>query len=89
MRTTLNDRGEVLIYFKHVRTFPASQGTICTIEWHGNKIQHSSILNPKDQFCKAKGRIISLTKALKVSPFTKEERRIIWNTYFANTKKIK
>lgn len=37
---------------------------------------------PPDQFCKATGRRIALTKALKASNLTKEERREVWTEYF-------
>ena len=35
-----------------------------------------------DQFVKEVGRRIALTRALASSPLNKEDRRIVWTTYF-------
>lgn len=37
----------------------------------------------KDQFSKETGRKISMTKALENAGFSKEERTVFWETYFA------
>jgi len=38
-------------------------------------------VNPKDNFCKEKGRKISLARALKECEFEKKDRTIFWNEY--------
>jgi len=40
-----------------------------------------AIVHPKDNFCKEKGRQISLTKALNNLKFEREDRTIFWNEY--------
>lgn len=48
----------------------------------------STILHPKDKdkYNKAIGRELSLSKALRVTTFTKEERKVIWMSYLKQFK---
>ena len=41
-----------------------------------------------DNFCKATGRKVALTKALKTSGFSKAQRKAIWDAYFSRDKKL-
>jgi hypothetical protein len=49
-------------------------------------IAEVAICSPKDNFCKATGRKIALTKVMK-NFNDKEFRTAIWNKYFSLTKK--
>ena len=62
-------------------------GTYCTIEKEDKKYESFAQLSLKDNFHKAKGRRISLKKALSKTEFNKQERCYIWNEYFKICKK--
>ena len=45
--------------------------------------QGESSCHPKDNFNKETGRKVALQKALAKTPFDKNQRRQVWNNYFA------
>jgi len=64
------------------------KSTSCVIKLEdGTKlITGIAFLHPKDNFCKATGRKVSLARALKLYGFSKEERKKFWSDYFRQVK---
>ena len=64
--------------------FRLSFGTKCTIHniTTNVEIEEWSELNPKDQYCRNKGRKIALAKAMKFAFFDRETRKLFWDAYF-------
>ena len=58
----------------------STKETICQLVDKDNKVVTSGIAKAfhKDNFCKATGRKLSLTRALKKSNFNKLERTAVW-----------
>jgi len=56
--------------------------TICVLENNGEILSHGQAsCSPKDNFCRATGRKLSLARALQGFYFTKEQRQEIWEAY--------
>lgn len=87
MKIKLTNDVTVTIYWKHIKN-EKPFGTWCIIEFDGTKkrLEQRSMVGSKDQFCKAKGRVVSLTKALKFLNFSKSDRTLIWQEYLKTTK---
>lgn len=59
--------------------------TICYLTFDDNPpIEATAFCSIGDQFCKAVGRKISLTRALEKANIDKTERRKIWDMYLEN-----
>jgi len=56
--------------------------TFCFIENNENKtFVGAAFCNPKDNFCRATGRKLSLARAMKNAQLPKEARTVIWEIY--------
>ena len=86
MTIKINDK-EYRVQFEYPdEPYPAGKITIC----HINDMVHFAgiaLCNPKDQFCKATGRKIALSHALKSIGLDKPARRQFWAEYFKLTNK--
>jgi hypothetical protein len=57
-------------------------GTSCDIRENGETVAVGfSTRHPRDQFCRATGRKVSLTKALADSGLSRDERAQVWREY--------
>jgi hypothetical protein len=97
MKIKLNDVLTVSIRWRHnnweVKDNPKTEteGTTCILETYDNpqseKILRTetaqALLAPTDQFCKDKGRKVSLTRVLRKYSFSVEQRRQIWDRYLS------
>ena len=78
------------IHFKHNTDEDGVRYTYCRLhegDCKGGSHNHIfsdavAICHPTDQFSKAKGRILSLTRAIKEYNASRELRRLIWAEYF-------
>ena len=52
-----------------------------------DKIEAKAVCSVKDQYNKETGRKVSLTRALTLKPWPREERAKIWEAYFARKQK--
>jgi hypothetical protein len=66
--------------------------TVCTLIFKGLNTEKTvtgiTYKNPCDQFCKEVARKLSLKRALNTAKLTREERTIVWKTYFNRKKNI-
>jgi len=76
MEININNK-KVKIEFRHSN----HKITICNIITPEKSFVGVAEVSPKDQFCKETGRKVSLTKALNISNFSREDRKQIWETY--------
>ncbi len=80
----------VRVIFHHLvpkKGFPP--GTTCWIKNDSSEIpiaEGRSRLIAPDQFCKSRGRKISLKGALEQLGATRDERKLFWEAYFKATK---
>lgn len=67
---------------RNVIQTPVKAETNCLIETPFGNYLGTAYCSVLDQFNKAKGRKLAFTRALRVAPFDKVERAILWNDYF-------
>lgn len=88
MKLKLENGTEYHVRFRHVRGESQSH-TLTTVQSENSALflQDLALCHPSDQFNKAKGRKLSLARAIEELP--REERRQIWAAYFAATGGVK
>jgi len=84
--------GTLRVLFGHGPRYPGNKldHTRCIIEMGEEDHVISTgvaLLHPRDNFCRAIGRKVALTKALANSPFNKEQRGKVWSAYWEHHKK--
>jgi hypothetical protein len=77
------------VSFRHynpARFLIVSAGTLCVINTSGaneERIGHGRTnLSPEDQYCKERGRKLSLARAMNELGLDRSERLLFWRAYF-------
>jgi hypothetical protein len=92
---TLPDETKVAVLFCHPRTNVGSErkpviqrSTLCRLAYLGADgrpgktiFDATVVCSLKDNFCRATGRVLALTRVLAKSFFSRDERRAIWDAY--------
>jgi hypothetical protein len=87
MQIKLNDNDTVFIRFSYDLT-NGIRSTACTVALHNSdlgkvaEVEGVAVCARRDNFHKATGRKVALTKALGRSALRKAERAAIWKGYF-------
>lgn len=87
MKINLTDHDVVFVRFSHDNT-NGIRSTTCTVALHNDsmgkiaEVDGVAVCAKRDNFHKATGRKVALTKALGRAALRKEERAVIWKGYF-------
>ena len=80
--------GNLIIKWRHHSSYLINEKesrlphTVCFIINNENEESIGCALcNPKDNYCRAIGRKLSLARAMKAAKLPKEERTVIWEIY--------
>lgn len=91
IKLTLPNGWNIAIVYSHPKTtsVPPVRSTLCEIfRFHDDAGAHAEFLGEgwarcasTDNFCKATGRKLSLTRALEDTHFDREERKAVWDEF--------
>ena len=75
--------GKFYIRWRYAKAFGQHMGTTeCIISTENTEMgKEIAVCHEKDNFCRATGRKLSLTRAMESVRLTKEERKEIWEAY--------